>query len=148
MIKKDIVKEARTWIGTPFKHQGRVKNHGVDCLGLAIEVLSSLDYKSITENVPVKSLDDKHYSRFPLGEHLVEGVSKHLKYKCAKPKRDELEPGDLVLMAWKRDPQHVAIISDHKYGLGLIHSYSSVGKCVEHYLSDEWLNKITHVYEV
>ena len=34
----DVVKEARTWIGTPFVHQGRTKGLACDCLGLMIGV--------------------------------------------------------------------------------------------------------------
>ena len=29
-----IVTQARTWIGTPFHHQARLKGKGCDCLGL------------------------------------------------------------------------------------------------------------------
>ena len=29
-----IVREARSWIGTPYRHQGALKHAGADCLGL------------------------------------------------------------------------------------------------------------------
>ena len=34
----DVVRMARTWLGTPYHHQGRVKGAGVDCGGLVIGV--------------------------------------------------------------------------------------------------------------
>ena len=42
-IRDDIIRETRTWIGTRWQHQGRIKQNeqfhgGVDCLGLILEV--------------------------------------------------------------------------------------------------------------
>ncbi len=34
----DVVRTARTWLGTPYHHQGRLKGVGVDCAGLLIGV--------------------------------------------------------------------------------------------------------------
>lgn len=34
MTREDIVREARTWLGTPYRHQASVKGVGADCLGL------------------------------------------------------------------------------------------------------------------
>ncbi len=45
-------------------------------------------------------------------------------------------------MAWGREPQHVALVTDH----GIIHSYSGVGKVVEHGLDDRWQQRITAAY--
>lgn len=33
-----IVDEARSWVGTPFRHQARIKGLGVDCVGLLVGV--------------------------------------------------------------------------------------------------------------
>jgi hypothetical protein len=45
-------------------------------------------------------------------------------------------------MAWGREPQHVALITDH----GIIHSYSGVGKVVEHGLDERWQQRISAAY--
>jgi cell wall-associated NlpC family hydrolase len=37
----DVVAEARTWVGVPYRHQGRTRR-GVDCLGVPIVVLHAL----------------------------------------------------------------------------------------------------------
>ena len=34
MSRDDIVAEARTWVGTPYRHQASEKGIGADCLGL------------------------------------------------------------------------------------------------------------------
>ena len=46
-MNKNIIAEARTWLGTAFCHQGRVKisersKGACDCLGLVIEVSRAL----------------------------------------------------------------------------------------------------------
>lgn len=38
MKNLEAVKEALTWLGTPYHHQGRVKGVGVDCGTLICEV--------------------------------------------------------------------------------------------------------------
>ena len=40
-----IVTQARTWIGTPFHHQARLKGKGCDCLGLIVGVVDELGLK-------------------------------------------------------------------------------------------------------
>ena len=35
----EIVAEARTWLGTPYRHQGAVKGRAVDCVNMVNEVL-------------------------------------------------------------------------------------------------------------
>ncbi len=49
---------------------------------------------------------------------------------------------DFYFMAWGREPQHVALITDH----GIIHSYSGVGKVVEHSLDERWRQRIAAAY--
>jgi len=44
-----IIEQARTWIGTKFRYQGRVKKNffncgGIDCLGLVVCVLDELGF--------------------------------------------------------------------------------------------------------
>jgi cell wall-associated NlpC family hydrolase len=143
-----IVEEARSWVGTPFVHQGRVKQQGVDCLGLAVGVLSSFGVKSMSFDKPVEHFDLLDYSRFPRGDRLLVEVSRHINHKHRRPTREKLCPGDFVLIAWRESPQHVGIISDHPQGIGIIHAWSTIGKCVEHFLSDEWAKKITDSFEV
>lgn len=149
MKRMRIVNEARTWLGTPFKHQGRVKGIGVDCLGLVAGVFKSLSVPSKTKDskggfVPLHKFDQTGYSTNPDGHTLQEVVSSHLD---RKPLGD-YTPGDIVLMKWMRYPQHLAIVSDYPGGEGIIHSYRSAGKCVEHNLSEDWEKLIVEAYEV
>ncbi|MDZ7822832.1 MAG: phage BR0599 family protein [Ahrensia sp.] len=38
----EVVRAARSWIGTPYRHQGTLKHVGCDCLGLVLGSLSEL----------------------------------------------------------------------------------------------------------
>jgi cell wall-associated NlpC family hydrolase len=39
--REDVVREALSWIGTPFHHAGRVKGAGVDCGQFPLAVFES-----------------------------------------------------------------------------------------------------------
>jgi cell wall-associated NlpC family hydrolase len=54
--RDDIVRQARTWIGTPFHHQARLKSKGCDCLGLIVGVVDELGLK-----------DTRFFTRLPVG---------------------------------------------------------------------------------
>ena len=45
ITKEDVVREAKTWLGTPFHHQGRLKGVGVDCAGVIVCVAKELKLK-------------------------------------------------------------------------------------------------------
>ncbi len=121
---KKIIKEARTWVGTPYKHQGRIKGLGVDCVGLAIGVAESLGVQ--VGHIP-------GYGRIPSGNRLRAGLDLH----CSRV--DQLAPGCIILMRFKKEPQHLAIYTDQDT---IIHAYQSVGKCVEHSFSDKWKRRV------
>lgn len=36
--RDEVIAEAKTWLGTPYQHKGRVKGVGVDCGGLLYQV--------------------------------------------------------------------------------------------------------------
>jgi len=66
---------------------------------------------------------------------------------------DEIRPADVVLLKFEKDPQHVAIISDYKignddYALGIIHSYASARKVVEHRFDKLWKERIVAAYRI
>ena len=127
--KTEIVAEAKTWIGTPFKHQGRVKGLGVDCVGLIIGVAH---FFKLTD------FDYVNYSHTPDGFLMRQLLDQHL-YSIPIP---EAKAGDIVLMRFEAQPQHVGILSDY----GIIHAYAQVRRCVEHRLDQHWRSRIVGAY--
>ncbi len=112
---------AREYVGTPFHHQGRVKGVGVDCVGLVLCVARELGTVAPGWDVP-------GYSRYPDGVDLV----RHLGEKLIKISESEMRPGDVVLVAFAKYPQHVGIVGDYVHGgLSIIHADGLRGKVLE-----------------
>jgi len=128
---EDIIKYARTWIGTPYVHQGRQRKVGCDCAGFLVGIGHKFGYNPV----------DMHgYSPIP-------GTGKLKKLVASQMKEipiDEIKPGDIVLIDFckRGDPHHIGFITNYKGGLGLIHSYQMVGKVVEHDLNNKWKDRI------
>jgi cell wall-associated NlpC family hydrolase len=59
-----------------------------------------------------------------------------------KVDKSDLQPGDLLLMRFVKEPQHIAIYAQPT----IIHAYEAVGKVCEHDFSDEWQRRVIAVY--
>lgn len=127
MTPQDIINEARSWVGTPFHHQGRVKGAGVDCIGLVIGVAHELC---------ISDFDSTNYGRIPNPLVMGKGLRENM------IKTDLIEPGCVLWFAFASAPMHVGIVTD----VGLIHAYSLVGKVVETGLDQQWLDRSRGVF--
>jgi len=128
MTSDEIIEAARAQIGTPFKHQGRIPGKALDCIGLAIVVARNW------YDIP----DTDAYGRTPFRGLLEAGFDTHpLLERTRSP-----DAGNILLMRFGSYPQHVAICA----GDTIIHSYSTVGKVVEHRFSDVWRARTVCVY--
>jgi cell wall-associated NlpC family hydrolase len=129
----DIVGAARSWIGTPFHHQARLKGHGVDCVGLVVGVAMDL-------GLVVR--DRRDYSRLPDGFSLEAELEDQL---VQVPDR---APGDVLMFRMPRLPRHVGIYAgtDHEGTPRMIHATSNAGKCVEVNLDTVWLRALKKTY--
>lgn len=127
----DILAAARQCIGTPFRHQGRLIAFGLDCAGVAIHV---------ARQIGVGHLDVSGYGRTPANGQLEQSLD-------SQPCLERIpltspSPGDLLLMRFASDPQHIAIYA----GETIIHAYEAAGQCCEHRLSSMWAARIVRVY--
>lgn len=115
--RSEIIAAARAWVGTPFRHQGRVKGEFVDCAGLIVGV--------------ARDLNLAEYEEIPYGivprPRVMEGVLDVYLDRIAAG-----SPGDVF---WMRDldkphsqPRHVGIYT----GPTIVHADSRFGACVEH----------------
>ena len=150
-----IVVSARSWIGTRFAHQGRVKKTsahagGVDCLGLLVGVAQELSLQG-RNGIVLSRFDQENYGHNPESYRLKDMLTQLLEPVPA----EELTPGDIVLMTLEAHPQHLGIVSDYPTGpadehtvLGLIHAYASARKVVEHRLDESWRARITDAFRV
>jgi cell wall-associated NlpC family hydrolase len=145
-FRKKIVAEAKTWLGTAFHHQGRIKINvnnkgGCDCLGLIIGVANALSIKSKTGK-PLIEYDQTNYDRIPLKNILKQQLEIHLQVID----KADINYGDIVLFEFDKNPQHLAIISDKSSEITIIHAYAKSRKIVEHRLDLAWHNRIVAAY--
>jgi NlpC/P60 family putative phage cell wall peptidase len=141
--KKQTIAQARTWIGTPFHHQARLKNKGCDCLGLIVGVVEELDLKD-KYGQPLACADEATYSREPDGSYLMKRLADLLHEVPAV----DAKAGDLALFSMSGNPQHMAFLSDYDGMLGMIHSYAQARRVVEHRLDKEWKQRLVKVFRL
>ncbi len=138
MTRADILSSARAEIGTPFRHQGRISGKALDCAGLIIRVASASG---------AEYLDFPGYSRHPsdgLLESALDAQPCLVRVALA-----DMQSGDVLLMRFNTDPQHLAIFAGHSAvyrAEGIIHAWLQARKVCEHVLTDEWRGRIVRVY--
>ncbi len=131
MTPADIITAARACLGTPFAHQGRIKGVALDCAGLVV---------SVAQDIGADYVDRQAYSRNPINGLLHAAL---MDQPCLERTwKDQMQTGDILLMRFGRDPQHLAIYT----GQTIIHSFETVGIACEHDLTDLWRRRIVAVY--
>lgn len=125
-----VLTEARSWMGTPWHHQARLKGVGVDCIGLVVGVCSAL-------GLPLE--DSKNYARYPDGVALAKELARQLVQRTGEP-----EPGDVMLFRISRMPQHVGICTP----LGIIHAHQGCKRVVETAMSAQWRSHLIASYSI
>lgn len=137
----NIATQARTWLGTPFHHQARLKGKGCDCLGLIIGVVDELGLVD-SRGQPLAGYDEVTYSKEPDGAYLTQKLTALLDEAPVA----QAQPGDLALFTVRDNPQHLAILTDYEGGLGMIHCYAQARRVVEHRLDDDWRQRLVKVF--
>lgn len=143
-----IVAAARSWVGTRFHHQGRLKktaSHkgGVDCLGLLIGVAQELNLR-LPDGTSLAAFDESHYPHFPDTHYLQQQLATILSPIGIQV----ILPGNVLLLNIDKNPQHLAIVSDVHGAQGIIHAYAPARSVVEHQLDDWWRQRIVSAYRL
>ena len=123
MIREEIIASARSIIGTPYVHQGRVKGVGVDCVGTILIVARELN---------LTQFEISGYGRTSEGVEMFDEFVK----QCGQPIENPL-PGD-ILMFEDKDWRHCGILACKGDDFTLIHTHRVAKKCVEHCLDAHW----------
>lgn len=129
-----FVKAARSYLGVPFRHQGRSRR-GLDCAGLFVAAISDIGRTFF--NVAA-------YSREPLNSGLRTAVVTNLGDPIQKA---DMREGDVALMRFRGEPSHVGIITNYPLGgFALLHTFAQMKKVVEHRIDEEWMRNIVGVW--
>lgn len=137
-----IVAEARSWLGTPYRHQASVKGAGCDCLGLVRGVWRAL-YGAEPEAPPPYRPD---WAETGGRETLLEAARRHL----LEISPNAAQPGDVLLFRMSPDAclKHCAIVSGARPGdpeVRMLHAYWGRA-VVESWLGPWWRRRLAHAF--
>lgn len=139
-IAENIVEEARSWKGTPFIHQGRLKGKGVDCAGFIGEV--ARDAGVLNVNIP------HDYRPQEDGTAMMRLLSEHLDFIPT----EDVRPGDVLALCDealhdKDIPRHLAFVTEVRAGTIFIIHAAREG-VVEHRTNMRWRERIHSCWRV
>lgn len=134
---EDIIKIARSWIGTPYHHQASLKGVGCDCIGLVRGVYCEAYDTELPEMVNYSS----DWGDANGNEDMVIAA---LKYLDPQP-LDQASTGSVVLMRWSeaRVAKHCMIMTGASTA---IHAYNRT-PVTEIHLSDWWLRRMVFAFK-
>lgn len=125
--RTNIIREARLFIGTPFKHQGRTIE-GMDCVGLII---------AVGHNLGLVNVDFTAYERSPQPGEFLDAISKYL------VRTSEQKPGNILVLSLPLYPSHLAFYTKENT---IVHASSSRGRVIENRLSKDWMGRIKSMW--
>lgn len=133
----EIVAEALSWVGTPYRHQASSKGVGCDCLGLIRGVWRSLYGRNL--DVPTDYAPD--WAEAGGQERLLVGAQRNFEVREA----GALAAGNLLIFRWRPHlpAKHagIAVGQDH-----FVHAYQSAGSVVKSALVPQWRKRLAGVF--
>ncbi len=124
-----VVAEARSWLGTPYHHMGRIKGVGADCLTAPLCCYQAVGLVPRSFAVPFYPLD---WNLHRTEERYLEGVLQFAREIPGPP-----QPGDLALWKFGRCFAHGAVVVDWPR---VIHAQIGHGVRLEDVERAVWLN--------
>lgn len=123
---------ARSFLRTPYQHQGRLPGVGLDCYGVVVQAYEMA-------GVPMRARHN--YSQQPSEAELYAWMDEHF----ARIGLAHVDVGDVLVFAMVREAQHMAIVSSVA-PVRMIHAYMGVEKVVEHDLAAPWSRLLRSVH--
>ncbi len=135
-MRPDIVALARSWLGTPYRHQAALKGVGCDCLGLVRGVYAEA-YGRPPEEPPPYSRD---WAEASGRETMIEAAARHL----LPVDKDDAKPADILIFRLRPGAmaKHSAIMTSDSR---MIHAIECAPVC-EVYISSWWRRRIAAVF--
>lgn len=124
--RRRVVQEARTWKGTPYHHEGKVRGAGVDCAMLILQsfvgagLVPAMDVERYTADWHLHRSEEKYLA--VVEGHLARMDDSELSYvdRIAASPNFKVKPGDVLVWRIGRTFSHGAIVSDFP---SIIHAY-------------------------
>lgn len=139
-LSQRLVASARQWIGTPFRHQGRLRGKGVDCAHFIALVARDAGVEHV--NIP------GNYRPREDGKLMLALLREHME----QIEQSEMQPGDVLALSEESlrrpdVPRHLAFVSEVTPRTIFIVHASERG-VVEHRTNGVWLKRIHSVWRV
>jgi cell wall-associated NlpC family hydrolase len=127
MTRPGIIKELRTWIGTPWRHQGRTKGVGCDCLGVVVAAARAVG--------PLPTDIPRGYHRLPYKNLLQETLDRFLD----RVEPEDIRIADVVLMTQRGHTMgaHTGVLTPWRHEgegapFGILHAMLETRAVSEH----------------
>ena len=144
-LQDRIVEEARSWKGTRFQDQGRLKLVGVDCVGFITEVARGAGVN--IDGIPHNYVGDQD------GTEMLRLLRDHMEMVDVEDiNAGDIQPGD-VLALTKQDlsfpdvPRHLAFVTEVTPKTIFIIHASEAG-VREHRTNEHWRRRIHSVWRL
>jgi cell wall-associated NlpC family hydrolase len=157
--RAQFLDEARAYIGTPYRLQGRTKGRttaGVDCAGIFLGACQAFGLVDRC-GVPLTLSDYATYTRD------VNAIAL-FRPRLFEKKLADLRPADMIVFNFpiaglpagargglrnvRESPCHVAVAGELFGSLSVIQAYQGVERVVEHTLDGKWRRRIAAVFSI
>ncbi|WP_341874398.1 NlpC/P60 family protein [Roseibium hamelinense] len=135
-LRREVLREAETWLGTPYRHQASCKGAGCDCLGLVRGIWRALIGPE-PQSLPAYSAD---WAEAAGAETLLAAGRRWL----VEQDPTKALPGDVLVFRWRAGARakHAGILAP---GNRLVHAYERVG-VVQSPLASAWRRRIAAAF--
>jgi len=148
--RAQFIAKGREFLRTPYRHEGRLKNIGIDCIGIPLCMCEELGI-SDKHGVPIRGGDYRGYPQQPTNNF----VHEELQRRAIEKPVSQMQPGDVLTICFPSIPCHVAIVTELRGHPAILHAYSLLadsqrrglpGWVVEHVLDAKWRRRVAGVF--
>lgn len=134
--RQKVIDEAKTWVGTKYKHYSSVKGAGVDCGLFIMKVYENIGLIKFKQP-SFYPLDWAYHN--PVGEVFKDIVEEY----CDEITKEEVDIGDIILYKFGKCLSHASIvIEDNK----IIHSEINIGVKISNRFTSQWFSRERKYY--
>ncbi|MFW8566145.1 C40 family peptidase [Orrella sp. 11846] len=130
---RDIVAEARKWLGVRWRHAGR-NRQGIDCVGLGVVV---------TQALGICDYDVTAYSKEPNDELMA-----HFDRVADRIPVRDARPGDILVINFRPYPFHAAFLSEQHGAPHIIHAHAGARQVIEEPYTHDWPTLTSHAFRL
>ena len=131
--KDEVIRIARTWLGTPYRHLARERGEAVDCVQFIIAVGEEGGVCAPIELTPYKMINHPSKTR-----KIIERFCDPVLY---------FGPGDIAFFGPRPGiPTHFGFLTELHGTMGIIHADPVIGRVVEHTFPEDQLPLIDSIW--